>query len=89
MNVKLLTEHHLEFLFLKGGCTGSSESTLMTCQTATLLEITCRGSHYLENRLKASAILFGGSGSSSTPVSSCRDSAPNELNNKARNKLRT
>ena len=27
MNVKLLTEHHLEFLLLKGGCTGSSEST--------------------------------------------------------------
>ena len=26
MNVKLLTEHHLEFLSLKGGCTGSSES---------------------------------------------------------------
>ena len=28
MIVKLLTEHHLEFLSLKGGCTGSSESTL-------------------------------------------------------------
>ena len=27
MTVKLLTEHHLEFLSLKGGCTGSSEST--------------------------------------------------------------
>ena len=26
--VKLLTEHHLEFLSFKGGCTGSSESTL-------------------------------------------------------------
>ena len=25
--VKLLTEHHLEFLSLKGGCTGSSKST--------------------------------------------------------------
>ena len=25
--VKLLTEHLLEFLSLKGGCTGSSEST--------------------------------------------------------------
>ena len=24
---KLLTEHHLEFLSLKGGCRGSSEST--------------------------------------------------------------
>ena len=27
MTVKLLTEDHLEFLRLKGGCTGSSEST--------------------------------------------------------------
>ena len=27
MSVKLLTEHHLEFLRLKGGCRGSSEST--------------------------------------------------------------
>ena len=29
MNFKLLTEHHLEFLSLEGGCTGSSESTLV------------------------------------------------------------
>ena len=29
MTVKLLTEHHLEFLSLKRGCTGSSESTLV------------------------------------------------------------
>ena len=29
MSVKLLTEHHLEFLSLKEGCTGSSESTLV------------------------------------------------------------
>ena len=29
MGVKLLTEHHLESLSLKGGCTGSSESTLV------------------------------------------------------------
>ena len=29
MNVKLLTEHHLEFLSIKEGCTGSSESTLV------------------------------------------------------------
>ena len=28
MTVKLMTEHHLEFLSLKGGSTGSSESTL-------------------------------------------------------------
>ena len=29
MSVKLLTEHHLEFLSLKGGCAGWSESTLV------------------------------------------------------------
>ena len=29
MSVKLLTEHHLEFRSLNGGCTGSSESTLV------------------------------------------------------------
>ena len=29
INVKLLTEHHLQFLRLKGGCTGSSESVLV------------------------------------------------------------
>ena len=29
MTLRLLTEHNLEFLSLKGGCTGSSESTLV------------------------------------------------------------
>ena len=29
MSVKLLTEHRLEFVSLKGGCIGSSESTLV------------------------------------------------------------
>ena len=29
MNIKLLTEHHLEFLSLNGGCTGLLESTLV------------------------------------------------------------
>ena len=40
MSVKLLTEHRLEFVSLKGGCTGSSESTPV--KNATL----CRGSIY-------------------------------------------
>ena len=39
MVVKLLTEHHLEFLSLQGGCRGLSESTLVK-----LLEISCSGS---------------------------------------------
>ena len=42
MTVKLLTDQHLEFLSLKGDCTGSSESTLV--KNATLLEISCGGS---------------------------------------------
>ena len=29
MTVKLLTKHNLELLSLKGGCTGSSESTIV------------------------------------------------------------
>ena len=32
MTVKLLTEQQLEFLSSKGGCTGSSESTLVKMQ---------------------------------------------------------
>ena len=43
MSVKLLTEHHLELLSLKGGCTGSSESHL---SKRALLKITCHGSKY-------------------------------------------
>ena len=27
--IELLTEHHLDFVSLKGGCTGSSKSTLV------------------------------------------------------------
>ena len=38
MNAKLLTEHHLEFVSLKGGCTS---------QNATLLKITCHGSNFV------------------------------------------
>ena len=41
MIVKILTEHHLEFLSLKGSFRGSSESTPVK-----LLEISCRGSFY-------------------------------------------
>ena len=41
MIVKLLTEYHLEFLSLKGGCTGSAEYTR---QNVTLLEISCTSS---------------------------------------------
>ena len=42
MIVKLLTERHLEFLSLKGGCTGSSEFTLV--KMSNCLKTTCTGS---------------------------------------------
>ena len=44
MIIKLLTEHHLEFLSLKEGCRGWSQSTLAKMP---LLEITCHGSYYM------------------------------------------
>ena len=43
ISVKLPTDHHLMFLILTGGCTGSSEST--NVKNTTKLEITCRGSY--------------------------------------------
>ena len=45
MNSKLLTEHHWEFLSLKGDCIGLAESiqSLFLSQNAILLQITCRG----------------------------------------------
>ena len=49
MSVKLLTEHHLDFLSLKGGCKGLSES--IHVKNATLLEITCRGSYQLKQEV--------------------------------------
>ena len=55
MSVQLLTEHHLVFLSLKGGCVGSSESR----QNATLLEISCRSSIilYLSTTVSSVAVL--------------------------------
>ena len=48
---KLLTEHHLEFLSLKGGCTDSSESTLVKMQH-------CWKSHVAAHILSAANILL-------------------------------
>ena len=41
MIVKLLTEHHLEFLSITGGC---GDSSVYTCQNVKLLEISIHGS---------------------------------------------
>ena len=45
MSVKLLTEHNLEFLSLKGDCTGSSESTLVKMPL-------CSKSHFTAQKKK-------------------------------------
>ena len=48
MSVKLLTEHRLEFVSLKGGCTGSVESTLvkMHCAAAQFMMYWLRADAY-------------------------------------------
>ena len=47
MSVKLLTEHHLKFLSLKGGCTGLSESTLIKMSHCWKSHVTAHMSHDL------------------------------------------
>ena len=51
MIVKLLTEHYLEFLSLTGGCTGSSESTLIKMPH-------CWKSHVLAHLFKTLRVLY-------------------------------
>ena len=48
MGVKLLTEHHLEFLSLKGGCTRSFESTLVKMPHCWKSHVTAKFSYTLE-----------------------------------------
>ena len=60
MTVKLLTGYHLEFLSLKGGCTGSSASRLVKmppCRKSHVVSeheisgkcVSCSGVHYPPN----------------------------------------
>ena len=51
MIVKLLTERYLEFLSLKGGCRGSSESTLVKMSN-------CWKSHVLAHFISVSGVLI-------------------------------
>ena len=55
MNIKLLTEHYLEFLSLKGSCTGSSESTLVKMPHRWKSHV---AAHFLLQQ-KANDIFFG------------------------------
>ena len=49
MSVKLLNEHHLEFLRLKGGCTGLSEFTLVKMQHCWKLHATAQRLIFFSN----------------------------------------
>ena len=51
MTVKLLAEHHLEFLSLTGGFRGSSESIYMSKMQQ------CRGSNVNDNDKKTTGII--------------------------------
>ena len=50
MIVTLLTEHHLEFLSIKGGCTGSSESILVKIPHCwkSLVQLKCKSRIHTE-----------------------------------------
>ena len=61
MSVKLLTELHLEFLSLKVGCTGSSESTLVKMP------------HYLKSHVKAYIVCTWHSHLNSSDVNECEE----------------
>ena len=47
MSVQLLTEHHLEFLSFKGGCTGSSESALVKIPHCWKSHVLAHISHFI------------------------------------------
>ena len=54
MSVKLLTEHHLKFLSVKGDCIGSSESTLVKmshCWKSHVTAEMCLRYEYAKQRL--------------------------------------
>ena len=63
MAVKLLTEHHFEFLCLTGGCTGSSESSNIKIPHCWKSHVTAHMRHAclnLDDRLSAGTGLSKG-----------------------------
>ena len=58
MSVKLLTEHHLEFLSLKGGCTGPSGSTLIKMPHCWKSHVAAQLIDPFKNRFGKSYIMF-------------------------------
>ena len=55
MTVELMTEHHLEFLSLKRGYIGSSESTLVVCATSKGSDQSARMSAHTHRLIRAFA----------------------------------
>ena len=61
MSVKLQTERHFEFLSFKGGCTGSSESTLVKmphCWKSHATAHILPDYYHCHSQLKPSALFF-------------------------------
>ena len=52
MSVKLLTEHHLAFLSLKGGCTGPSETTLFKMPHCWKSHVTAHLSESMDDKVR-------------------------------------
>ena len=69
MIVKLLTEHHLEFLSLIGGCRGSSESTLVKMPHCWISPVTA----HLSNSLIFKVVIYY-----KLPVITSKIARPNE-----------
>ena len=72
MSVKLLTEHHLEFLNLKGGCTGLSESTHVKMPH-------CWKSHAMAHFINYKTASIGSIGSVMRVYGRCNNYAPRGL----------
>ena len=62
MSDKLLTEHHLEFLSLKGGCTGSSESPVVKmphcCKSHVAAQLYCASDYIASHRISGGGRLL-------------------------------
>ena len=55
---KLLTEHYLEFLSLKGGCRGSSESTLVKMPHCWKSRVTAQFCFSVEANIEAMEVSY-------------------------------
>ena len=59
MSVKLLIEHQLEFLSLKGGCTGSFESTRVKTPHCLKSHVTAQFSYSVDPKSVSHAVNMG------------------------------